>query len=81
MQATDLENVMRRLRNLNEKTAVPVKARLFFVVPENVYLNRYEHQQQPQLIQHDVSAKKPSGDLLIIRKYLLCSPIKVVTGS
>lgn len=81
VEVTDIEDVLRRLRNLNDETAVPVKARLFFVVPENVYLNRYEHQQQPQLIQHDISAKKPSGDLLKIRKYLLCSPIKVVTGS
>jgi hypothetical protein len=64
-----LSTVLKRLRALNDQTAASDKARLFFVVPENIYSEHYQRRQT--LIQRGTVAKVP-GEMDKVKQYVLC---------
>ena len=67
-----LQDVLRHLEAQNDPTAASTKARLFIVVPENVYHDHFQ-QRQALVIQRGAVAKKPS-DVDLVKQYVLCLP-------
>ena len=64
-----LSTVLRRLQALNDETAATDKARLFFVVPENIYNKHYQRRQT--LIRRGAVAMRP-GEMGKVKLYALC---------